>query len=199
MEADKVVEWLLEQDPSLALQWLRERVEGTQPFPEGFDWYGLAELAASDTFHKRGKVYPVPHLGWAKVAVLAHRYLIYQEKHSSRLAHKPERKKFTYLGTEVSLMNIQARCIIAYGPIAGDSVLDVNSLIECFFDDLPFSPDDVLTIYMEGGKEHLAQEHRELVRIRMKLEILQTLEEKQLLPANQDLLRWFSVWNQIHF
>ena len=199
MEADNIVEWLLEQDPSVALQWLQERVEGTQPLPEDFSWYGLTELAASDTFHKQGKVYPVPNLGWAKVAVFAHRYLIDQEKHSSRLAHKPDRKKFTYLGTEVSLMRVQARCILAYGPIPGDAVLDVNSLLACFFDDLPFSPDEILALYQEKGKAWLAQEHRELVRIRMKLEILQMLKEKQVLPANQDLQRWFAVWDQVHF
>ena len=79
------------------------------------------------------------------MVVLAYRYVISEEKQSTRLAHNPDMKKFSYLSCEVALMRIQARCILAFGHVVGDPVLDVNHLIKCFFDDVPFSPEEMLT------------------------------------------------------
>ncbi len=80
MEADELAGWLLEQEPSLILQWLHEMLEGTRPLPEGFNWHGLAEL-------------------------------------------------------------------------------DIRHPITCFFEDLPFSPDEVLKIYAQEGKERTPKVH----------------------------------------
>jgi len=125
--------------------------------------------------------------------------VIYEEKHSTRLAHNPDMKKFSYLSCEVALMSIQARCILAFGHVAGDPVLDVNHLLQCFFDDVPFSPEDVLKKYGGERKELTPKERRELMRIRKKLQILRLLEKEQMLPSQQELLAWFAVWDQTHF
>ncbi|MDQ2717107.1 MAG: hypothetical protein M3Z08_19560 [Chloroflexota bacterium] len=158
MEADRLVDWLLEQEPSLTLQWLHEMLEGTRPLPEGFNWHGLAECATFNTFRKVPLSSP-PHLAWARVAALAYNYVIYENKHSARLAHNPDMKKMSYLSLEEALMTLQARCIIAFGSVAGDPVLDIQHPITCFFEDLPFSPDEVLKIYAQEGKEHATIDH----------------------------------------
>lgn len=196
METDNLANWLLKQEPSLVLQWLHEMLEGTRPLPEGFDWRGLAECAASDTFQKSENA-SLPNLGWANVAVLAYSYVLQEEKKSMRLAHNPEMKKFSYLSLELALMRVQARCILTFGHVAGDPVLDVDHLIQRFFEDLPFSPAEALQKYTEESKELTSNEYRELYRIRRKLQILQPLEQEHVLPSNPDLLLWFSVSTHI--
>lgn len=201
-EADRLASWLLEQDPSLTLQWLYEMLEGVRSQPEGFNWVGLAECAAYDTFGNTfhmSENASLPNLKWANVAVLAYHYAISQEKHNTRLAHKPEMKKLSYLSLEEALMNIQARCILAFGHVAGDPVLDGNLLLQCFFDDLPFSADEVRERYEGAEKELTPKEQREFIRIRKKIAVLQPLREKQVLPPSPELLAWFSVWDQLHF
>lgn len=201
MEADELANWLLEQDSSVALQWLHEMLEGLRPIPDGFPWVGLAECAAFDTFHKtlhHSGSLSQPDLGWATVSVLAYRYAIHREKQSSRLAHKPLTKKLSYLSLERTLMNIQARCILAYGSVEGDAVLDVNQLIACFLEDIPYSPEEIRQRFVGERQPPTSEEYRELLRIHMKLQILRLLQEKEMMPPYPDVLAWISVWEQTH-
>src|SRR5258706_2969898 len=70
VDADQLCNWLLEQDPSLVLQWLYEVWEGARQAPEGFNWLGLAEISAGLANHKNNTLPSLPDLDWARVAVL---------------------------------------------------------------------------------------------------------------------------------
>jgi hypothetical protein len=195
MEADELANWLLRQDSAVTLQRLYEMLEGEYPVPEDFSWIGLAECAAYDAFHttfRKLESPSLPNLGWARVAALAYSYAIHADKSSGR----PKRKKFTYLSLEVALMRIQVRCILASGQVAGDPVLDINNPIQCFLENLPFSPEEASQKYAVGGKNLPSKERREFVRIRMKLAALRPLKENHMLSSNADLLAWFAVWDQ---
>jgi len=199
METDKSVEWLLEHSPSLVLHWLREAVEGVRPLPVGFNWHGLAECAASDVWRSNNKPSSYPDVGWANVAVFAYSYIIDKVKEQGHfLQARPgldaEGKKHLAFSFEESLMNVRARCIIQLGSVSGDPVLDITDLVQWFFQDLRFSPEEAREKSALPREQLSHAESWELTRIRRKLTILQRLQQQQVLSPDQELQHWFAVW-----
>lgn len=196
MDTDNLASWLLEQGSHRALQWLQEMLAGRHPVPADFNWQGLAECAASDANPNRRNAF-TPNLEWAYVAALAYTRLIEEEKKSSRLAHKPELKKNIYTSYSLKLMRVRVNAILAFGPAPDDLVRDVSYLIQTFFEDISLSPQDFLDISTGKKKEQSFEDRIELHWLKQKLQVLQSLRKKHLLPEDQDLALWFSAWDQV--
>ncbi|MGH7234717.1 MAG: hypothetical protein ACREF7_04735 [Candidatus Saccharimonadales bacterium] len=196
MSTDDLVSWLLGQEPHIALQWLRKKLSEGYTFPDNFSWQSVAEYAAADACANSRNAFH-SNLEWAYVAALAYSYLIQMEKDSAHLAHKLEMKKNMYHAYQLKLMQVRVNSILAFGPILGDAVCDVNQLVQSFFEEISLLPEDLLETLTSPKKERPFGERMELYWLRQKLRVLQPLEKKHILPVNQELALWFSVWNRV--
>jgi hypothetical protein len=196
MDADQFCNWLLEQDPDLVLHWLSEVWEGSRQAPEGFNWLGLAEISPNLAIKQED-------LGWARVAVLVNTSPISEAKAHGHVFFSvrgvpPEKRERVCFTCEERVMRLRVRFLLQRGYVPGDPVLDADRLVESFFDGLMLSPEEALKKYATG-KEGLSREHIwKLERIRRNLEFLRPLAERHLLPANQELLTWYSLREQLH-
>lgn len=203
IDADRLCNWLLEQDPSLVLRWLYEVWEGTRQAPEGFNWEGLAEISAGLANHKDGRLSSPPDLGWARVAVLVNTFLIYEAKalgrvyYSARVVPSEEREIVCFTPEE-RVMRLRVAFLLRVGNVPGDPVLDINLLVQSFFEGLTLSPEEALKQCAAGRKALSREQIWKLKRIQRNLELLRPLAEQNLLPANQELLAWYSIRERLH-
>lgn len=196
MDADHLASWLLEQEPHVALRWVGEMLAGTRPVPDHFNWLGLAECAASKACSRPRNAFS-PSLDWACVAALSYQYLIQEEKNSSHLIHKPELKRNRYLSYRLNLMRVRARAILTFGPEADDFVRDVDHLIQDFLEEISFSPEELLEAYQRKDKERSFRERMEIHWLQQKCQVLYPLQQKHLLPPDQRLIPWLTIWDHI--
>lgn len=196
MDTNDLVGWLLGQEPHIIFEWLQKMLSEGYTFPDNFSWQSLAEYAAADACANSRNAFR-PNLDWAYVAALAYTYLIQWEKTSSHLIHKPEMKKNMCRSYQLKLMQVQMNSILAFGPTVGDPVRDVSQLVQSFSEEISLSPEDLLTESMVPKQERSFEKRMELYWLRQKLRVLKPLEEKGLLPANQDLARWLSAWDRL--
>jgi hypothetical protein len=85
-------------------------------------------------------------------------------------------------------MNLRVGCINRLGPIPDDPVLDLNNLVDWFFQNLRFSSEELLERFApeKRAQLHLA-ERWELTRILRKLAVLQRLDQQYLLDVKHEL------------
>lgn len=171
-------------------------IRGASLFPENFSWQLLAECAATDACANSRNAFH-PNLDWAYVAALAYTYLMQTEKNSLHLIHRPEMKKNIYRSYQLKLMQVQVNSILAFGPAAGDPVRDASQLVQNFLEEVSLLPEDLLTGSTSPKKEASFEKRMGLHWLRQKLRVLKPLEERCLLPANQDLALWFSAWDRL--
>ena len=195
VDADQLCNWLLEQDSGLVLHWLYEVWEGAHQAPEGFNWLGLAEISAGLATHKDDTLSSPPDLGWARVAVLVNTFLIHEAKahgrvYSSARVVPPEARE--------RVMRIRVRFLLRLGSVPGDPVLDSNLLVQSFFEGLTLSPEEALSQCAAGRKVLSQEQIWKLNRIQRNVEFLRPLAEQHLLPANQELLAWYSIRERLN-
>ena len=203
VDADQFCNWLLEQDPSLVLRWLYEVWEGARQAPEGFNWLGLAEISASLAHHKDGILSSPPDLGWARVAVLVNTFLIHEAKAHGRVYFSarvvpPEARERVCFTCEERVMRIRVSFLLRLGSVPSDPVLDINLLVQSFFEGLTLSPEEALSQCTAGRKVLSREQIWKLNRIQRNVEFLRPLAEHHLLPANQELLAWYSIRERLH-
>lgn len=203
VNADQLCNWLLEQDPRLVLRWLYEAWEGTRQVPEGFNWVGLAEISAGLAHHKDGTLSSPPDLDWARVAVLVNTFLIHEAKAYGRVYFSarvvpPEERERVNSTFEERVMLIRVNFLLRLGSVPGDPVLDINLLVQSFFEGVTLSPEEALSQCAAGRKALSREQAWKLGQIRRNLELLRPLAEQHLLPANQKLLAWYSIRERLH-
>lgn len=195
MSRNNGADWLLKQESNIAFQCVQELLLGERNTSEYFDWQLVAECAASSAFPGQKNALG-PNFDWAQVALLAYQHLIQEEKKSSRLLDKPVLKKNIFTSYLLKLMQVQVKSILEFGTLAGDPLRDVHQLIHSFFEDIPFSPDNLQKALKEQ-RTYSFEKRMELHWLLQKLQTLQPLAKRHLLPPNEQLTRWFSVWDQI--
>lgn len=195
MDADQLCNWLLDQESDLVLRWLYEVWEGSRQAPEGFNWLGLAEISPNLALKK-------DDLGWAHVGILVNTYLIHEAKTYGRVFFSarvvpPERRDQACFSFEERVMRLRVGFRLRRGNVPGDPVLDGDLLVRSFFEGLTLSPEEALKQCAAGRKELSQEQIWKLGGIRRKLECLRPLAERGLLPANQELLAWYSLREQL--
>ncbi|MBC6424449.1 MAG: hypothetical protein GDA43_01255 [Hormoscilla sp. SP5CHS1] len=111
---------LQQQDAAEVLAWLK-RIESGQELPvAGFNWLGLAELAAFEAHWKS-------NLLWAEVATSVY----------DRLAAENSSVRESLM---ISSMLVRAAAIAQHGLVSGHPVLDLQQIVRWFCDGLTISP-----------------------------------------------------------
>ncbi len=95
-------------------------------------------------------------------------------------------------------MRIRVRFLLRLDSIPGDPVLDINLLVQSFFEGLTLSPEEALSQCAAGRKALSREQIWKLKRIQRNLELFRPLAEQHLLPANQELLAWYSIRERLH-
>ncbi len=155
----------------------------------------MAEISAGLAHHKDGTLSSPPDLGWARVAVLVNTFLIHEAKahgrvYSSARVVPPEARE--------RVMRIRVRFLLRLGSVPGDPVLDSTLLVQSFFEGLTLSPEEALSQCAAGRKVLSQEQIWKLNRIQRNVEFLRPLAEQHLLPANQELLAWYSIRERLN-
>ena len=201
-DADQLCNWLLDQTPDAALQWLFEVWEGTRQAPKGFNWVGLAEVSAdiANASLRREREGSSPDLGWARVAVLVNTFLLHEmsthgRSYCSARLVPPELRERAGYSFEWRVMNLRVGFLLRLGSIPGDPVLDRELLVQTFFEGLALSPEEALKQCAAGRRALSREQNWKLGRIARNLAFLRPLAERHLLP--QELLPWYSIREQL--
>ncbi len=130
LESTKLLNDLLQQDACDVLAWVKQVREGKLQSPINFNWHGLAEAAAMEARLNYGNDSSVINLSWAEVATSIYDYL-------GRRAGESAGESFL-----ISSMLLRAAMIAECGAIPGHPVLDIDRVINWFFDSLKMSPNE---------------------------------------------------------
>jgi hypothetical protein len=176
----KPVEWFREQDPKQVLMWVNTIVEGRQEVPEYFNWLGLAQLSANQARSRDDAVSSIPDLDWAKVAIVVYDYLINKAD--------PARRD----SLEHSVMMLRAYLIVKLGVVPHDPVLDIEHIVQWFFQNLRLSLAEAAR-RSASWKELKREEILELRQIKNRLAVIRSLAEHNLLSHHPELQPWLAL------
>jgi hypothetical protein len=105
---------LLRLPPEELLAWVQERLSGAVPYPEGFNWHGLAVVAGAEARDQDASP------AWSEISVRTYAWL----------ARRPgELQGFNFTHSE---MNVRAGQILLHGAEKGHTVRDPIYVMEWF-------------------------------------------------------------------
>ncbi len=199
-EETNLLNILLQQNAEQVQSWLRSVWAEQQQVPEKFNWLGLAEGAAFNAreLARKSDEYHSSSLAWAELAASVYEFLA---------------KKYPELSEQYlsSLMTLRAYMIIKFGSVIGNPVLDIEKIVNWFFDNLEISYQDALikaTDWREALSTNNAEEIQkkfetdleEIRRLRViknRLGVIKLLSESQEFRPNKELTAWISLWKQL--
>ena len=185
MSLQDLSNFLLQQPADQAYEWVHNALTGVQNVPEGFNWLGLAEVASSRA-RGRGGSDDSPNLMWARTAIEIYEYLI----------GKTKNKHSTSLSYEQSMMLLRAFCIVKLGSVPGDPILDVNDIIQWFFQNKEMSFDKAQEKAW-NWRERPLEEIRNLRYIKNRLSVLKYLFRNYPLETSRELDDWLALWDKL--
>lgn len=183
LESTKLLNELLQHDATEVRDWLKQVWSGQLPSPINFNWHGLAEAAAFDARLDYGDNSPFINLSWAEVATSIYDYL------AQRAGSGGE----SFL---ISSMLLRAAMIAELGAIPGHPVLDIDKVINWFYDSLKMSLDEAMT-KADNWKNCSFEEIRELRKIKNRLKIIFVLAESDKIISNNELSTWLAIRDKL--
>lgn len=184
LESTKLLNELLQQDACDVLTWVKQVREGKLQSPINFNWHGLAEAAAMEARLNYGDNSPTLNLSWAEVATSIYDYL-------ANLAGESAGESFL-----ISSMLLRVAMIADFGAIPGHPVLDIDQVINWFFDSLKMSPDEAKQ-KAPNWRNCSINEIRELRKIKNRLKVIFVLIDSGKLVPNVELSTWLSLRSQL--
>lgn len=205
--------YLLEQHPKDVDAWLQSATNRSTFSHEDFQWWlGLAQGA---TFRaESGFQIDTPSqdfaVMWARVGVTIYEYLLAQPSNASAC-----------LSLELSLMELRTFFITRLGMMKNDPLLDVEQIIQWFFQNLPYSLQGLTELVnvwhtikkrpsafkqlsqgakiVVGQRIFQAETLQKMRWVKKKLKILKTLSESNCLSLtqNNELKSWILLWEQL--
>ncbi len=200
-EATNFLRVLLQKDPEQVQAWLRIVWAEQQQIPEKFNWLVLAQVStfnAQELANEESNESHSESLAWAQVATSVYEFLA--ENNPSF----PE----SYL---YSLMGLRAYMILKFGALPGNQVLDIQQIVNWFFDNLHISYQEAL-IKATDWRETLAvnnpeetqkkfeselEDIRKLRLIKNRLGIIKRLSKSKDFLPNEELNIWISLWDKL--
>lgn len=199
----KLLNYLIKQDAIYVQVWLKAIWAKEKPVPDNFNWLGLAEAAtfrAQNYSNFLSDSLDSSNLEWAKVAISVYEFLMKNFNNKSF--------KESLLDSE---MNLRVLMILNFGAMDNDDILDVNILINYFFDNLIFSYQEALikynkwrSLFVENKPDHInselnqnLQEFNLLRQIKRKLILIRRLVESHHVYPNEELSAWLLLQEQL--
>ncbi|WP_335017143.1 hypothetical protein [Nostoc sp.] len=133
-EATNFLRVLLQKDPEQVRTWLRMVWAEQQQVPEKFNWLGLAEVStfrAQELANEESNESHSESLTWAEIASSVYEFLAENNLSFSE----------RYLD---SLMGLRTYMILKFGALPGNRVLDIQQIVNWFFDNLHISYEEAL-------------------------------------------------------
>ncbi|MBW4496335.1 MAG: hypothetical protein KME26_25315 [Oscillatoria princeps RMCB-10] len=174
---------ILQQDADSVLAWLKNIFSADSSPPEGFNWLGLAEAAAFNAHEGKRHDSTAPDIKWAEVATTVY----------DRLAALADKAKpgsgesFT-----ISSMTLRAAMIRKLGGVPGDAVLDINRLLQWFWDKLKWSREEVEKKAANWRALNI-EEIRELRQLKNRLKVISALADSDKFVLEPEIKAWLSL------
>ena len=173
---------ILEQNAESLLIWVTNIFSHQTAQPQDFNWLLLADVASAKA-RKDENGAGLFDRTWAQVAVTIY----------DRLSEAAEQKKpgsgesFT-----ISAMMLRAMAIEKHGVISDDPVLDVNLILQWFWDNIKESREDVENKAANWKTLPIA-EIRELRQLKNRLKVIAALADSDTYVLDEELNTWLSV------
>ena len=192
-DATKLLKSLLQKDAIQVQAWLKTIWTGKEHISNNFNWHGLAEVAASRASDNL-------NLEWAKVAIYVYNFLAANQPNATG--------KESFMS---SAMTLRAYMISKLGATPGDEILDIEYLVNWFFNDLKISDKDAL-IKADAWKKMLAsknkkdiqnkldaelEEFRILRQIKSRLTLFKLLSESNKFTPDKEIADWLSIQDKL--
>jgi len=176
------IDRILEQNAESVLIWVNNIFSGKTAQPQDFNWLLLADVC-SESARKSPNGSGLPDRTWAEVATAIY----------DRLANDADRKKpgsgesFT-----ISSMMLRAGAIEKHGVISGHPVLDVNLILQWFWNNIKESCEDVEKKAANWKTLPIA-EIRELRQLKNRLKVIAALADSDQYVLDENLNSWLSL------
>ncbi len=173
------IDRILEQNPKSVLAWVKNTLSAQTTVPQDFNWLLLADVS-SESARKGENNAGLFDRTWAEVATATY----------DRLAEAAEQKKpGSSESLRISSMMLRAGAIAKYGIILNDSVLDVNLILQWFWDNIKESREDVEQ-KAANWKTLPIQEIRELRQLKNRLKVIAALASGDKYVLDEELKSW---------
>ncbi|MCC3441270.1 MAG: hypothetical protein JGK01_05515 [Microcoleus sp. PH2017_03_ELD_O_A] len=176
------IDRLLEQNPESVLAWVKNTFSAQTTAPQDFNWLLLADVSSAKA-RKGENNAGLFDRTWAEVATAIY----------DRLAEAAEQKKpGSGESVRISSMMLRAGAIAKYGIIPNDSVLDVNLILQWFWDNIKESREDVEQ-KAANWKTLAIEEIRELRQLKNRLKVIAALANSDKYVLDEELKAWLSL------
>lgn len=177
-----MIDRILEQDAESVLIWVKNIFSGQTAQLQEFNWLLLADISSTKA-RKGQNGSGLPDRKWAEVATTIY----------DRLADAAKQKKpgsgesFT-----ISSMMLRAVAIAKLGVISDHPVLDVNLILQWFWDNIKESREEVEK-KATNWKTLPIEEIRQLRQLKNRLNVIAALADSDKYVLNEELNTWLSV------
>ncbi|MCC3502572.1 MULTISPECIES: hypothetical protein [unclassified Microcoleus] len=176
------IDRLLEQNPESVLAWVKNTFSAQTTAPQDFNWLLLADVSSAKA-RKGENNAGLFDRTWAEVATTIY----------DRLAEVAEQKKpGSGESVKISSMMLRAGAIAKYGIVPNDSVLDVNLILQWFWDNIKDSREDVEQ-KAANWKTLPIEEIRELRQLKTRLKVIAALANSDKYVLDEELKAWLSL------
>src|SRR6476620_1625760 len=175
-----------EEDAESVLAWVKNKLSPKTTAPEDFDWLLLADVFYANARNSQnGSGWP--DRTWAKVATAIY----------DRLADDPDRQKTgSRESFTTSSMMQQAGAIEKHGVISGHPVLDVNLILQGFWNNIKEPCEDVEK-KAPNWKTLPIAEIRELRQLKNRLKVIAALADSDRYVLDENLNSWLSLRDKL--
>ncbi|MCC3405942.1 MAG: hypothetical protein JGK17_10195 [Microcoleus sp. PH2017_10_PVI_O_A] len=176
------IDRILEQNPESALAWVKNTLSPQTTAPQDFNWLLLADISSAKA-RKGENNAGLFDRAWAEVATAIY----------DRLAEAAEQKKpGSGESVRISSMMLRAGAIAKYGIVPNDSVLDVNLILQWFWDNIKDSREDVEQ-KAANWKTLPIEEIRELRQLKNRLKVITALSKSDKYVLDEEIKTWLAL------
>jgi len=173
---------ILEQDAESILIWVKKIFSDQATQPQDFNWLLLADVSSAKA-RKGQNVSGLPDRKWAEIATTIY----------DHLANEAEHKKIgSGESFTISSMMLRAGAIAKLGVISDHPVLDVNLMLQWFWDNIKESPEDVEKKAANWKTLPIA-EIRELRQLKNRLKVIAALADSDKYVLDEKINTWLHL------
>ena len=173
---------VLEQDAESILIWVKKIFSDQATQPQEFNWLLLADVSSAKA-RKGQNSSGLPDREWAEIATTIY------DRRADDAEHKKTGRGESF---RISSMMLRAGAIAKLGVISDHCVLDVNLILQWFWDNIKESPEDVEKKAAKWKMLPIA-EIRELRQLKNRLKVIAALADSDKYVLDESLKYWLDL------